>query len=136
MKWAAVVAAALGLFAGCADPTQGKEIAEPEVAKFRALMQAREFARLYDSTGDEFKAATSREQGIALFSAVHRKLGPLESARQVNSAVNTRDVTTVVLIYASDYRDGDATETFTYQVEGGKAQLVGYNIQSLEMLIR
>ena len=127
----------LGLLAGCSDTLHGKEYAEPVVARFRAQMKAHHFDRIYDSASARFKEATPRDKGIALFAAVDRKLGAFKSAEQVNWSVNTNNgVTTVVLAYATKYADSDATEVFTILVEDQKAELIGYNIQSLDMLIR
>jgi len=127
----------LGLLAGCGDTIHGKEYAEPVVARFRAQMKAHDFEKVYDSTSARFKEFTPRDKGVALFAAVDRKLGAFKSAEQVNWNVNTNNgVTTVVLAYATKYAAGDATEIFTILVDDQKAELVGYNIQSLDMLIR
>lgn len=134
---ALLAAFSLAVLAACGDTVHGIEYAEPTVAEFRDLMDARQFERLYDSTGDEFKAATPRDDGIALFAAVDRKLGKLRGSKQINWNVNTRNgVTLVALAYQSHYAGGDATETFTVKVDDGKGVLVGYNIQSLAMLVK
>jgi hypothetical protein len=136
MKTMFVLAAALAALAGCGDTLKGTEYAEATVARFRQQMKARQFEQIYDSTGADFKAATSREIGVALFAAVDRKLGAFKRAKQINWSVNTHNmVTTVVLVYDSEYSDSHATETFTVRVEDGRGELVGYNIQSLQMLI-
>ena len=132
-----VVVLLLAVLAGCSDTIHGKEYAEPAVARFRALMKAHDFERIYDSTSAQFKEITPRDKGVALFAAVDRKLGAFRSAEQINWSVNTNNgVTIVVLAYASKYAGGDATEIFTFQVDEKTPVLVGYNIQSLEMLIR
>jgi hypothetical protein len=132
-----VLAAAFAALAGCGDTIKGAEYAESTVAKFREQMKARQFEQIYDATGEEFKTATSRENGIALFAAVDRKLGGFKRAEKVNWAVNTNNmVTMAVVVYNSEYADGNATETFTVKVDDGKGELVAYNIQSLEMLIK
>lgn len=128
---------ALLLAAACGDTIHGVKYAEPVVAQFRALMKQRDFGKVYDFTGDEFRAATSRADGVALFEAVDRKLGALKSTKQVNWGVNTHNGTTMVtLIYATKYEQGDATETFIVAVDDGKGSLVGYNINSLAMMVR
>jgi hypothetical protein len=128
---------ALVLAAGCGDTIHGVKYAEPVVAQFRALMKQRDFDKVYDFTGEQFRAATPRKDGVALFEAVDRKLGAVKSSNEVNWGVNTNNGTTLVtLIYATKYEQGDATETFTIEVDGGKGSLVGYNINSLAMMVR
>jgi hypothetical protein len=130
-------AAALVLLVGCGNTVHGVEYAEPAFAKFRQQMQAGQFGKFYDFAGEEFRSATSREDGIALFAAVDRKLGKLQHAEKINWNVNTRNMTTlVVLVYKSRYAEGEATETFTIKVADGSGQIVGYDIQSLAMMIK
>jgi hypothetical protein len=137
MKTLFVLVAAFASLAGCGDTLKGTEYAEATVAKFREQMKAGQFEQIYDSTGADFKAATSREIGVALFAAVDRKLGAFKRAKQVNWSVKTHNlVKMAVLVYDSEYSEGNATETFTVKVDDGKGELVGYNIQSLQMLIR
>ena len=132
-----VLAAAFAALAGCGDTLKGTEYAEATVAKFREQMKAKQFEQIYDATGAEFKDATSRENGIALFAAVDRKLGGFKRAQRINWSVNTNNmVTMAVLVYDSEYADGTATETFTVKVDDGQGEIVGYNIQSLQMLIK
>jgi hypothetical protein len=100
-------------------------------------MRAGQFDQVYEGTGAEFREATSRENGIALFAAVDRKLGKLQHAEKVTWNINTRNMTTlVVLVYKSRYAEGEATETFTIEVDDGKGRIIGYNIQSLAMMIK
>lgn len=73
---------------------------------------------------------------MALFSAIDRKLGRLRESKQINWHVNSHNlVTTVVLVYQSRFEDGTA-ETFTFRVQGEKPRLIGYNIESMDMLLK
>jgi hypothetical protein len=38
--------------------------------------------------------------------------------------------------YQIEFADGDATEALTFRVFDGKSELIGYNICSLDMLIK
>lgn len=137
MKRMLLCAAALAILAACGDTVHGIEYAEPAVEKFRQQMRAGHFDQVYENTGAEFREATSRDNGIALFAAVDRKLGKLQHAEKVTWNVNTRNLTTlVVLVYNSRYAEGEATETFTIKVDDGQGKIVGYNIQSLAMMIK
>ncbi len=135
-RWIALAAAACFVPA-CGDTVKGVEYAEATVAQFREQMRDGQFERIYDAAGEDFKAATARESGVALFAAVDRKLGKLQKAEKINWAVNTHNmVTTAVLVYDSQYAEDRATETFTVRIDDGRGELVGYNIQSLQMLIK
>lgn len=127
------------LIGACSGSTDGRLIAEAqaEVANFHDLLQRREFDTIYQQSSTEFRAHAPREDLIALFDAIDRKLGPLQTSQQSNMSAETRNlVTTVMLEYQSRYERGEATETFTYRIRSGAPELMGYNIASLDMLIR
>jgi hypothetical protein len=133
-----ICVAAILFFAACnSDTFNGKGVAEPEVVRFHERLKAREFESIYESTSPEFRSASPKDSVIALFSAIDRKLGQLQKTKEINWNVNTRNmVTTVVLVYQSKFSEGEATETFTFNVDGNNVQLAGYNISSLDMLIK
>ncbi len=125
------------LIAGCSDTVHGREIAEPEVAIFHDRLDAGKFDLIYENASPEFKNAVSKQKIQALFGAIERKLGKLKSSKQSNWNLRSfNGVTTVVLTYDTEFKEGNATETFTYRVSDGTAQLLGYNIASLDMLIK
>ena len=125
------------LLVACGDTVHGVEYAEPAVAEVRTMMKQHEFEKIYDTSSELFRNATPREKGVALFAAIERKLGALRSAKQINWGVNTNNgVTIATLVYASEYEQGQATETFNIEIDHGKGKLAGFNIQSLDMMIR
>jgi hypothetical protein len=125
------------LLSGCGDTINGKALAEPEVTRFHERLNAEEFTAIYAAASNDFKNAITEEKAVALFSAIDRKLGKWIASKQVNWNVSTFNLTTtVVLVYQSTYADGEATETFTFRILEGAPELVGYNISSLDMLIK
>lgn len=122
---------------GCSDTVNGASLARPAVTRFREQMKARQYAEIYTAGHKDFQAAVTKEKMVALLSAVDRKLGALIEANEVNWNVRTNNgVTYAVLVYSCKYAEGESTETFTYRVSDGEARLLGYNISSLEMLIK
>jgi hypothetical protein len=127
----------LFLLAACSDTINGKGIAEPAVAQFHEKLNLGDFESIYEDASAEFKAAVPREKILQLFGAITRKLGPLQEPKLINWNVNTRNLkTVVVLVQDSKFEEGQATETFTFRVDDEKAELIGYNISSLDMLIK
>lgn len=123
--------------AGCSDTINGVEIAEPAVKRFRTQLAAHQYEKIYDTAAPGFRGGASKELVGRLFSAIERKLGAFKSAEQINWNVNTQNMTTtVVLVYATKYAEGEATETFTFLVEDEKPSLLGYNINSFDMMIK
>ncbi len=138
MKPLAVLLVLLSLIlSGCRDTINGKATAEPAVAGFREKMKAHDYEAIYSNAAAEFRSATPKEKVLALFAAIDRKLGPIKESTLVNWNVNTfNNKTHAVMVYSSKFAEGDATETFTYRVDDQRAVLVGYNIASLDMLIK
>jgi hypothetical protein len=127
----------LFLLAACSETLNGKGIAEPEVTRFHEKLKQGDFESIYEDASAEFKAAVPKEKILALFEAIARKLGPLQETKLINWNVNTHNLNTVVvLVQDSKFREGQATETFTFRVDNDKAELIGYNISSLDMLIK
>jgi hypothetical protein len=121
----------------CGDTIKGKSIAEPEVSRFHERLNGKRFEEIYSSASDDFRNAAPKERVLELFSAIDRKLGPAKSFSTTNWNVRTFNfVTTVVLVESTSFDRGTGTETFTFRVSGDKAVLVGYSINSLDMLTK
>lgn len=120
---------------GCGDTIKGKSVAEPQIAAFHASLNAQRFETIYDSATEDFRQAAPKDKVLQLFAAIQRKLGKAVSSTTNTWRVNTFNFkTTVVLVAETKYEKGTATETFTFLVDGEKATLMGYNINSLDML--
>lgn len=122
---------------GCADTIKGKSVAEPKVAVFHDRFNAGQYEEIYSEAADEFQKASPKENVLALLSAIDRKLGKVKSSSIKSWNVKTFNlVTTVVFVAETQFEQGTGTETFTFRVSGDKATLLGYNINSMDMMTR
>ncbi len=129
--------AACAALAGCGDTIKGKSVAEPEVGVFHQRLNQKRFEEIYSAASADFRKAAPKEKVMELFSAIDRKLGPAKSWTTKSWNVRTFNfVTTVVLVQDTSFEKGQGTETFTFRVSGDKATLVGYNINSLDMMTK
>lgn len=127
------------LLAGCSvrEMTTGRAEAEKAVSEFHESFNAGRFAEIYDAASDEFRAALKRERFLELVGAIQRKLGKVTGTENKGWRVNSRNLRTYVdLTQASRFDTGEAVETFSFVVRDGKAILIGYNIQSLDLIVR
>jgi hypothetical protein len=123
------------MLSGCGDTIKGKSVAEPQIAVFHERLDAQKFDEIYTTAADEFRSAAPKERVLKLFSAIEKKLGKVKSSSTTNWNVKTFNlVTTVVLVEETKFEKGTGTETFTFHVSGDKAELVGYHINSLDMM--
>jgi hypothetical protein len=137
MKWLIPLLAVLPVLCGCGDTIGGKAIAESEVARFHDRLKAGEIDEIYSSADAALRNAVSKEKLSELFAAMNRKLGRLKSSREINWSVKTFNLrTTAVVVQESVFDRGTATETFTYVIKDREPKLVGYNVNSWEMMVR
>ncbi len=131
--------ATCALVAGCSfgDFTAGRGEGEKGVTSFHALLNDGRFDEIYDGASDEFRGATARKRFAELLGAVQRKLGKVTGTENKGWRVNSRNLQTYVeLAQATRFDRGEAQESFVFVVRGGKATLIGYNIQSQDLIVR
>jgi hypothetical protein len=125
------------VLSGCGDTIRGKSVAEPQVAIFHQRLNEKQFDQIYTDASDDFHRAAPRDKTIGLFSAINRKLGKAKSSDLVNWNVRTDNFKTkVVLVEDTQFEQGRGTETFTFHVSGTNSELIGYNINSTDMMMK
>lgn len=112
-------------------------LAETQVNYFHLALDEGDGGRLYDESGDEFKRMSQRQQFVDLIAAVHRKLGRVVASEKAgwNVSYNTGG-RYVALAYNTRFAQGRGVEQFVYRLSSRKAQLVGYHINSNELVMR
>ena len=120
---------------GC-SPSSDVPAAEDGIAAFHSDLNAGNFDRLYNGSGAELKAATSKEMFAKILNAVHSKLGLFRNGKSVgwndNATTGGRYVT---INYEAAYEKGSAQENFVYSIDGKQAALVGYHVNSEALLL-
>ena len=108
--------------------------AEQGVAMFHSQLDAGQFAQMYQASSDGLKKITGEQEFVAFLEGVHGKLGATKSATQKDWKVNylTRG-TFVTLHYKTSYANGEADEEFVFLVDGQKASLEGYHMNTTSM---
>ena len=132
-----LIMTAILMFAGCGKVMKGKERAEKGIADFHALYNAEQFSEIYNSAHADFRKTTSAEKLGELLGAIYTKLGKVATTRNINWNINQFNLTTrVVLVQETTFEDGTGTETFTFVLNDDKAVLLGYNINSTDLIIK
>ena len=128
--------AAVLILTGCSKMFAAKDAADKSVADFhRQLNQARH-ADIYRVSHANMKAATTEKDFVQLLGAVHRKLGKVTDTSCTGVNIQSHNlVTTVTLQQDTKFERGAGKESFTFQMAGTNAVLVGYNISSKELII-
>jgi hypothetical protein len=125
------------LASGCGQMLHGKKAAEQSTADFHKLYNDGKLSEIYSAGHSKFKSATTEKQFVEFMSAVQRKLGKVTQTSNAGFNVRTFNlITTVVLNQNTTFEQGAGTEVFTFQMVGGKAVLVGYNINSKDLILK
>jgi hypothetical protein len=130
-----IVAAALGLAMGGCSAGQDKAIAEGGVARFHQMLDAGRYHDVYAGAADEFRQSGSEEAATRFMTLVHDRLGAVRRADQRGWRVNFATGGSVVsLSYSTEFASGRGTEDFVFRVRGGSPSLVGYHINSMDLM--
>ncbi len=115
---------------------QDASLAKAQIAHFREQMAAQQFDQIYAEAAGEFKSKTSEQDFVTLLAAFERKLGGVKSTKENGWKVNY--ITTgnfATLSYKTQFEKGEGVETFVYRLNGDKALLGGYTVNSPALVI-
>ena len=92
---------------------------------------------MVDGAHPDMLKASPKPQVTNLYSVVRRKLGKVTDSQTVNWNVRTFNaVTTVVLVQNTTFEEGKGAETFTFRIKNEQASLLGYNINSQDLIMK
>lgn len=127
----------LALVAAACSVSENTELAEREVDRFHQQLVAGNVEDVYAGSAEDFKQSAKKEEIIGFLDAVHRKLGPLKTAQMKSWKVNYHTSGRfVILVYDSEYAGGTASEQFTFRIQGDRALLAGYHVNSTALVVR
>lgn len=119
----------------CGGTASVKQAAQ-EVESFHHELDAGNYEAIWQASAPAMKASATKADFEKLMAAVHTKLGNTRKSTQSGWRVNaTTGGTFTVVGQDTEYARGKAAETFTFQSDGKRLRLVGYNINSREMII-
>lgn len=122
---------------GCSSFTKGKEAAESAVGYFHQQLNAEHYKEIYLQSNERFRHAVKEAESIALFEAVHRKLGNVKDATVTSWRVDTTPGGVFVsLVCNTEFTGGFASEQFRFLVSHDYGSLVSYNINSPLLIIK
>jgi hypothetical protein len=130
-----IVAAALGVAISGCSAGQDKAIGEAGVVQFHQMLDAGRYHDIYAGAANEFRQSGSEQAATRFLAMVHDRLGPVRRADQRGWRVNFMTGGTMVsLSYSTQFASGRGTEDFVFRVRGGSPVLVGYHINSMDLI--
>lgn len=120
--------------AGC-GVSSSREHAAAAIDVFHNELNAGDFDAIWNGADDQFRETVSRQSYDKFVGAVHRKLGrALRTSNQNWSVRSFNLATSIVLVQHTEFEYGKGTETFTFSVRSDGVKLVGYHIESMELV--
>ncbi len=117
--------------------TKGKSLAKAQTAAFHEQYNNQDFAAMIDGAHPDMLKASSEDELTDLYSMIRKKLGKVLDTKTVSWNVRTfNTTTTVVLIQDTTFEEGKGKETFTFRIQDEKALLLGYNINSNDLIMK
>ena len=125
------------VLAGCGGVFNGKGAAETAIAHFHALYNQGNLDEIWKEADPQFCAASTKPKYDEFMGAVERKLGKVVSSANAGWNVKTFNFnTTIAMAQNTVFEHGQGTESFTFAMSGTNAVLVGYNIQSMDLIVK
>lgn len=139
-RFAVIVLAGAHLWiSGCscaASMQASREQAASAIADFHGRYNGESFDQIVDEAADEFKKSAPRENLVKFLRGVHRRLGKVKNSKETGWRVHWQtNGTFVITSHAAEFEQGTGVETFTIVIRDGKAQLVGYNVNSDKLIM-
>lgn len=124
------------IFLAACGTQESVEDAAIEIDRFHERLDEGQINAIWESAGEQLRDATPKAEFAQLMNAVRGKLGDTETSEQTGWRVNaTTGGTFVIVGRETEFERGTGSETFTFVRDGEQLLLVGYNINSKEMMI-
>lgn len=112
-------------------------MSDASVAAFHQKLDQAQFHEMYANAAPEFQRASSEKDITDLFNALHTKLGNVVSANRTSIYMSaTTHGNFVRTTYETKFAHGTGTETFTWLLANDQMSLVGYHIESRDLVVR
>jgi hypothetical protein len=122
---------------GCGGFTKGKGASEKAIAHFHELYNQRKLDEIWQKADSKFRASSTKQKYDEFMGALQRKLGKIISSSNTGWNVKSFNLKTIVyMTQKTAFEHGQGVESFTFAMQGTNAVLVGYNIQSLDLITK
>lgn len=123
------------MLCSCGSMKADMELAKQGVTQFHTQLDAKQYASLYAAADPELHRATGEDDFEKLLTAVHQKLGDVRQSdlRSWNTSWTSQG-TIVTLTYGTTFSTGSGTEQFLWHISDNRAQLIGYHINSADLI--
>jgi len=107
------------------------QVAQAATSEFHERCSRSAFDDIYAASDPEMQSSASKDEFLKLMNGVQKKLGAWQTSSSLgwNVMAGTKGIR-VSLGFQSTFEKGAAKEQFVWHVQGDKAALVGYHVNS------
>lgn len=128
------VALAGALMLAACNPAAQTDAAAKKIEAFHASYNAGDIDAMYASGNDAFHKSATRDQLAGLVEIVAGKLGKVVSAEQTGfNTASENGVNTTSITMKTKFERGEGEETFVFQGDGDKMELLNWNLKSEQL---
>ena len=110
--------------------------ADKAASEFHGLYDVEDYDKIFDTAHADFKASKPKAEIISFVRSVREKLGKVKSSNRTGWQANSMNMkTNVVLTFSTEFENGKGEETFTYRIADGKATLLGWYVNSNDLIL-
>jgi hypothetical protein len=133
-RWRAAVLAMVAVLPGCVHQSDVAD-AQHAVWVFHHELDEGDYDAIWNSTGEAMRKVTAEGQFKTFLGAVHTKLGTVGASQTAGWRVNyTTGGQFKLLDQQTDFAHGKGQESFVFQVKDQGLELVGYHINSMQLV--
>lgn len=116
---------------------KGNSLAKAQVVAFHEQYNNQDFDAMIDDAHPDMLKASPKDELTDLYSTVREKLGKVVDSKTVGWNINTINLkTTITLTQDTTFEEGKGQEIFTFRIQDEKARLLGYNINSNDLIMK
>ena len=127
----------LALILACTNPFKVGQMSDASVAQFHQKLDQTQFHDIYAASSPDFQRASPEKDITELFNAIHTKLGNVTSTNRTNIFMSaTTGGNFVRATYDTTFAKGKGTEQFNWMLANDQLTLVGYHIESRDLMVK
>ena len=117
--------------------TKGRALAAPAVEEFHRRYNAGDLAGIRAAGSEGFRKAAPEKEFLDFLGAMQRKLGKATASTEASWKVNVFNMSVrVISEQNTTFEHGKGVETFVFEVEGDHALLLGYHVNSADLVLK
>lgn len=105
-----------------------RKVAERAVIVFHSRLSDEKYEEIYGQMAEVLRQSSDKSDLISSMKQTHDTFGAFKGTEQAGANVIMGNPREVRLVYNTKYAKGDATEQFTWLVDGNEAKLLLYKV--------